>query len=164
MISRVFVTAVAILLSNQTVRAADDSRDGRAERDVREAVERSVEMFNRHDAAGYADAYSERATITPLDREVVGRDEIRRFFEQAFKGELKDAVLKLKILRVRVVRAADVAVCDLGETHASRPKDPEESCAAVMVREGDRWLIGAIRYTVTPPKEKEKPPVQQPLK
>jgi uncharacterized protein (TIGR02246 family) len=118
---------------------------------VRKAMEEFAEVFNQRDAAKLASLWTETATHT--DRETgertEGREAIQADFAEVF-SEQAEIKLALTVDRVKLV-TADVASVEGQTTVVLSDSDPIESkFTAVLVHQGDRWLIDSIEETTLP--------------
>ena len=96
-----------------------------------------------------------------MGHELNGRGEIRKFYEEAFRGELKDVRLRFALRGCHMVRP-DVAVCD-GDESAEGGGD-KTPFVLVVVREGDRWQVAAVRFTLPLDQQNPKPAEPRPSK
>jgi uncharacterized protein (TIGR02246 family) len=125
---------------------------------VNEAVDRLsgelIEAWNAGDARAYGARFCPDVTFTNTDGTVdLGRDEVVRHAEEAFRGILAGTKLSLAVRELRLVRP-DVAVVDLdlrisgipvSRPGASNGSDGEvrTSLMLVLLEEDGRWWITA---------------------
>jgi len=109
--------------------------------------------WNAGDARAYGALFSPDVTFTNTDGSVdLGRDEVVRHADEAFRGVLAGTKISLSVRKLRLVRP-DVAVVDLGLRISGLPVPPGTSDAPaaemhaslllVLVEEDGRWQITA---------------------
>ncbi|MBL8820284.1 MAG: nuclear transport factor 2 family protein [Planctomyces sp.] len=118
---------------------------------VRKAMKEFVDVFNQRDAAKLASLWTETATHT--DRETGERTEGRAAIQADFAtvfSEQAEIKLAVTVERVKLV-TPDVASVE-GQTNVVlSDSDPiEGKFTAVLVHQGDRWLIDSIDETTLP--------------
>jgi uncharacterized protein (TIGR02246 family) len=125
---------------------------------VNEAVDRLsgelIEAWNAGDARAYGARFCPDVTFTNTDGTVdLGRDEVVRHAEEAFRGVLAGTKLSLAVRKLRLVRP-DVAVVDLDLRISGIPVSPPEasngsdgevrtSLMLVLLEEDGSWWITA---------------------
>lgn len=140
------VAAVFMLAS-----AAYASDESQIAEQIRNDARQSLEAFNRHDAAALANWIAEKATFALSKSErMTGREEICKHYAQAFAGPLKNCELSNDIEHIDVIRA-DLALADCVSRMKLNGADDDAHgdvhLVMVYVREGDHWLIAAVRQT-----------------
>ena len=128
---------------------------------VDQLVGEIVEAWNAGDAQAYAARYCPDGTFTNSDGTVdLGRDDVVRTAEAAFRGVLAGTKLSLAVRKLRPVRA-DVAVVDLEARISGMPVPPPGagngpggdvlvSQMLVLVEEDGGWWITAQHNTMRP--------------
>ena len=103
-----------------------------------------AEAWNAGDARAYGARYCPDGTFTNTDGTLdLGRDEVVRTAEEAFRGVLAGPKLSPAVRKVRLVRP-DVAVVDLDTRVSGMPGgEVRISQMLVLVEEDDRWWITA---------------------
>lgn len=121
---------------------------------VDQLVGEIVEAWNAGDAQAYGARYCQDGTFTNTDGTVdLGRDEVVRTAEAAFRGVLAGTKLSLAVRKLRPVRP-DVAVVDLEARVCDMPVPPPGagngpggdvriSQMLVLVEEDGGWWITA---------------------
>ena len=129
-----------------------------AQAEVNEAVDQILgelaEAWNAGDARAYAARFCPDVTFTNSDGTVdLGRDEVVRHADEAFRGVLAGTKLSLAVRKLRLVRP-DVAVADLDLRISGLPVPPpaagngpggevRTSLMLVLLEEDDGWWITA---------------------
>lgn len=115
-----------------------------AESEIRKANTRFEQAFAAGDTAAIAQMYTEQAAVLPPDGEMVeGRDAIRKFWQAAIKGGLKNLTLSA----VRVDELGDQAAREIGRFTLDAPgpggKAVEVDGKYVVVwrKTGEDWKI-----------------------
>ncbi|MDZ4779164.1 MAG: SgcJ/EcaC family oxidoreductase [Planctomycetia bacterium] len=121
------------------------------ETEVRAALTAYVESFNRQDIAAVAAAWTEQASHT--DRETgertEGREAIQSDIAASFK-EQPNAHLAGRVDRVRMIKP-DVASVEGETTFGAGDEAPVvNNFAAILVKQGDKWLIDSIEELPLP--------------
>jgi uncharacterized protein (TIGR02246 family) len=132
---------------------------------VNEAVDQLLgelaEAWNTGDARAYGARFCPDVTFTNTDGTLdLGRDEVVRHAEEAFRGVLAGTKLSLAVRKLRLVRP-DVAVIDLDLRISGMPAPPpaasngpggevRTSLMLVLVEEYDRWQITAHHNVMRP--------------
>jgi uncharacterized protein (TIGR02246 family) len=103
-----------------------------------------AEAWNAGDARAYGARYCPDGTFTNTDGTLdLGRDEVIRTAEEAFRGVLAGTRLSPAVRKVRLVRP-DVAVVDLDTRVSGMPGgEVRISQMLVLVAEDDLWWITA---------------------
>jgi uncharacterized protein (TIGR02246 family) len=149
---RVFVL-VATLVA-QATHAQESTTNKQTDAPIRERLQSYVETFNGNDAGAVAAFWTQDAVSLNEEtgERTVGRDALQKEFAEFFAGNA-GARLAGQIDQVRMIRP-DVAVAE-GEVSLVLPDDEPvpSSFTAIMVKEGDQWLISSSqeRGLPTPP-------------
>lgn len=111
-----------------------------------------TEAWAGHDAAAFAEAFTEDATlILPGDVYLEGREAIRDFMAGAFSGPYRGTRVHGQPVSVRLVNAATAVLVSRGGVLApgERTVAPEREIRAtwVLVREPAGWLLTAYQNT-----------------
>ncbi len=111
---------------------------------VDQLVGEIAEAWNAGDARAYGARYCPDGTFTNTDGTLdLGRDEVVRTAEEAFRGVLAGTKFSTAVRKVRLVRP-DVAVVDLDTRVSGMPGgEVRISQMLVLVEEDDRWWITA---------------------
>jgi uncharacterized protein (TIGR02246 family) len=133
---------------------------------VNEAVDQLLEeiaaAWNAGDARAYGARYCPDGTFTNTDGTLdLGRDEVVRTAEEAFRGVLAGTKLSLAVRKLRLVRP-DVVVADLDARVCGMPVQPPGASGGpggevrisqmlVLVEEDDRWWITAQHNVMQSP-------------
>lgn len=112
---------------------------------IRKTVESYVAAFNKADAKGVADHWSESAVYTNrfTGEEAVGREAIAEQFAAIFK-ERKDLKLDVSVESIRLL-SPNVAV-EHGSTKLLAPQaEPEEmNYTAIYIKRDGKWLLDRV--------------------
>lgn len=122
-----------------------------ARKQVEAAIEAYVKAFNTHDAAALAALWSSSGVhVDPATGE---RTEGRAAIEKLFAAQFAEGggTLEVSISDVHFTTPA-VAVVD-GAARVTLPDAPpmDSSFSAVLVREGEAWLVDSVRESDLPP-------------
>ena len=111
---------------------------------VDQLVGEIAEAWNAGDARAYGARYCPDGTFTNTDGTLdLGRDEVVRTAEEAFRGVLAGTKFSTAVRKVRLVRP-DVAVVDLDTRVSGMPGgEVRISQMLVLLQEDDRWWITA---------------------
>ncbi len=132
---------------------AQEKPDQSAEKAVRKNVFLYVRAFNRADASGIAQYFSENGEwLSPDGTRVVGRQAIHEAMEAYFSdGPRAHIVIDPARLKFRSV-SSDVIV-EEGHAHVTRSGEPpsDSTYIAIHVRQDDgQWKINSVRETAVP--------------
>jgi uncharacterized protein (TIGR02246 family) len=121
---------------------SSDAEASADETAIRAELQAYLKVFNEHDAAGVCSHWTTDCVsvdVTSGER-TVGRENLQKDFAEFFK-EHPQSRLSGRVETLRMIRP-DVALAEGQVTLVSGEGDPVESAfSAVLVKEGDKWLI-----------------------
>ncbi len=122
--------------------AAEESPE---EKEIRASAEAFTELYNKHDAAGLAALFAEKAEMVDEDGKLVkGREEIEAEFKQQFEDEpdcrMQVDVASIRVLTPHLALEEGVARC------APNADDPEAitNYVCVHVKIDDKWMLASV--------------------
>ena len=152
---RVFLTAGLVL--SQIASATQASTQRQDEAEIREVQVRQAETWNRHDAAAYANLFSEDGDVV----NVVGwwwrgRPAIESKLTAAFSFVFRESTLTITDVDVRFLTPA-VAIAHVrwtmvgAKTPPGVPEPRQGIEVQVLTKQGGRWLITTFQNTNSVP-------------
>jgi uncharacterized protein (TIGR02246 family) len=134
---------------DETAAAANEAPDP-----VRQALQAYVDAFNSHDPAAVAALWTEKGVHVNKEtgERTSGRDALTKDFTELFASSPAIA-LSGEAEEVRMI-GGDAAVVDGVTTIVAPDQEPTSSAfTAVMVKQGDKWLIDAVHESDVPTPE-----------
>jgi uncharacterized protein (TIGR02246 family) len=145
---------VSLIVSATPAPAATHHQD---EAEIREVQVRQAEAWNRHDAAAYANLFSEDGDVV----NVVGwwwrgRPAIERKLTAAFSFVFRESILTITDVDVRflnsMIAIAHVRWTMVGAKTPSGVPEPRQGIELqVLKKQGDKWLITSFQNTNSVP-------------
>jgi uncharacterized protein (TIGR02246 family) len=121
------------------------------EDDVRAAVALYTSAFNLHDAEALAARWSKQGIHVDQEsgEKTSGREAIEKEFAKVF-AEKEDLTLGVRVDSIRFIRPDVAQISGQAVTVAGGEEPNDSTFTAVLVKEGNDWLLDSVNETVLP--------------